>query len=114
MISSIGRSDRQNWGSALILNEGAAGEIVGVTSHHQDFAAAMAFGGVRELIDETEERSISDGDSAASRNSGQPAWLFIMAPDASPAILRKYRVPKEYWSAIVLEEDRLAQEKKRR
>jgi hypothetical protein len=43
---------------------------------------------------------------------GADAFSVMMAPDASPAILRKYRVPKEYWNAIVLEEDRLAQDKK--
>ena len=34
---------------------------------------------------------------------GADVFSIMMAPDASPAILREYRVPKEYWGAIVLE-----------
>ncbi len=44
---------------------------------------------------------------------GADLFSVMRSPDASPAILRKYRVPTEYWSDIVLEEDRLDQEKER-
>jgi hypothetical protein len=43
---------------------------------------------------------------------GADVFSVSMAPDASPAILRKHRVPKEYWSDIVLEEDRQEQARK--
>ena len=45
---------------------------------------------------------------------GADFFSVMMSPDASPAILKEYGVPKKYWSDIVLEEDRLEQQKKRR
>lgn len=45
--------------------------------------------------------------------TGADVYSIMRSPIASPEILRKYRIPKEFWSDIVLEEDRLDQERQK-
>ena len=86
-IEQVGR----RFGLALPVRE--ADETIRIMAHHGEFAKGMRLSGVLDLIERTEERFDTDGDTGVLQNIGRPVSV-IPIPVPRPHRDRKPPIPR--------------------